>query len=188
MKEEWRDVVGFEEYFQVSNFGNVYSKRSAKLLKQHTNRYGYKVIATKIGGRLGKCYCLKVHRLVAEAFLGTPSTFHLGEASKTSYGKVLVNHIDSDRQNNNLANLEWCTAKENYLHTEKSSEHMTSFRERFTKNWKDKYLAEFGIDKLKLICASTVDFGSDRKLAKQFNISRNNVKTILKYKEYWLSL
>jgi hypothetical protein len=42
MDVEWKAVVGFEEYFKVSNFGEVFSLRSGKILKQHTKRNGYK--------------------------------------------------------------------------------------------------------------------------------------------------
>ena len=52
--EVWKDVVGFESLFLVSNFGEVYSKRSSKILKQNLHSNGYFTIATKIGGRKGK--------------------------------------------------------------------------------------------------------------------------------------
>ena len=48
--EVWKDVVGYEDYFKVSNPGNVYSKRSNKILKQNLHVNGYYTIATKIGG------------------------------------------------------------------------------------------------------------------------------------------
>lgn len=47
--EEFRDVVGFEDYFQISNLGNVFSKRSKRLLKQTKNQAGYWTFRTKIG-------------------------------------------------------------------------------------------------------------------------------------------
>lgn len=104
MVEVWKDVVGYEEYFRVSNLGNVYSKRSNRLLKQHLHVNGYYTIATKFGGRYGKNVCFKVHRLVAKAFL------------TNSLNKPYVNHIDGVKTNNNVSNLEWCTAKENVQH------------------------------------------------------------------------
>ena len=105
MQEEiWKDVVGYEELFRVSNFGNVFSKRTGKLLKQHSRKHGRKTIATKVGGRNGMSLCFKVHRLVAEAFL------------ENIENKPQVNHIDGNPSNNNLVNLEWATASENIVH------------------------------------------------------------------------
>lgn len=49
MEEEYRDVVGFEEYFRVSNLGNIYSKRSNRILKQTKSKRGYWTFATNIG-------------------------------------------------------------------------------------------------------------------------------------------
>lgn len=103
-KEEYRDVVGFEEYFQVSNLGNVFSKRSNRILKQAKDKAGYWTFATRIGGRNGTAHTFRTHRLVAEAFIPNPE------------GKPFVNHIDGCKTNNVVSNLEWVTAKENAVH------------------------------------------------------------------------
>lgn len=104
-KEVWRDVVGFEEFFKVSNYGFVFSKRTNKILKQHKAKSGYVTIATKIGGVKGRNYCFKVHRLVAEAFLGVCDGV-----------RIQVNHKDGDKSNNSVSNLDWVTARENSQH------------------------------------------------------------------------
>lgn len=100
-KEEYRDVVGFEVYFQISNLGNVFSKRSNRILKQAKSKRGYWTLATRIGGI---AHCFKVHRLVADAFIPNPES------------KPLVNHIDGCKTNNMLSNLEWVTHAENVAH------------------------------------------------------------------------
>lgn len=99
--EEYRDVVGFGEYFQVSNLGNIYSKRSKRLLKLAKSPNGYWIFSTRIDGTN---HTFKVHRLVAEAFIPNPES------------KPLVNHIDGCKTNNMLSNLEWVTASENNSH------------------------------------------------------------------------
>lgn len=102
--EEYRDVVGFEEYFQISNLGNVFSKRSNRILKQTKSKQGYLTFTTKIVGSNGSNHRFSVHRLVAEAFIPNPES------------KPYVNHKDGCKTNNILSNLEWVTAKENSAH------------------------------------------------------------------------
>lgn len=104
MEEIWKDVVGYENYFMVSNLGNVFSKRTGKILKQHINKQGRAGLATRIGGRHGKAVCFKIHRLVAEAFIANPEN------------KKTVNHKDGNPLNNLVDNLEWATYSENMQH------------------------------------------------------------------------
>lgn len=101
MEEEYRDVVGFEGYFQVSNLGNVFSKRSKRLLKLTKSKTGYWTFVTRINGIP---HFFLVHRLVAEAFIPNPES------------KPFVNHIDGCKTNNMLSNLEWVTPTENLAH------------------------------------------------------------------------
>lgn len=114
--ETWRDIKGYEGYYQVSNLGNIKtldrevydSKRhlfrfyKEKVMKTALCRKGYKRIQFKVGG-VYKSYA--VHRLVAEAFI--PNPFNLPE----------VNHKDSNRENNAEHNLEWLTHSENQKHS-----------------------------------------------------------------------
>lgn len=104
MKEIWRDVVGFEGHYQVSNLGNVRSlnykrQKYIRLLKPGKEIYGY-LFVTLYSGHC-QMHHKKVHRLVAEAFIPNPN--NLPE----------VNHKDEDKQNNVVDNLEWCTSKYN---------------------------------------------------------------------------
>jgi hypothetical protein len=117
--EEWRDVVGYEEYFQVSNLGRIFSKRTNKILKQTISKTGYFTCASKIGGRKGISICFKIHRLVAEAFLAPPSKTLIEECSCSVYKIVPVNHKDGNKLNNIHTNLEWCSYRENMLHASK---------------------------------------------------------------------
>jgi|SRR5690554_230115 len=95
MDELWRNIDGYPEY-QVSNLGRVKSKR--KILKPHKTKKGY--LRVNIRGKN-----LRVHRLVAEAFIPNPSK------------KPEVNHIDGDKTKNFVENLEWCSGQENINHS-----------------------------------------------------------------------
>lgn len=118
MEEVWKDIDGYEGYYQVSNFGNIKSlektiknsgtfsgfyKTKERILKPRKNkdRNGYYELSLKKDGKEKR---FKVHRLVACAFIDNP------------YNKPEVNHIDGDKSNNCFLNLEWVTSKENKKH------------------------------------------------------------------------
>ena len=102
MKEIWKPIVGYEGFYLVSNLGRVRSLprngTSGKKLKLITDRDGYKIVCLMM---LGKRANKKVHRLVAESFISNPTR------------KPCVNHIDNDRGNNFIVNLEWVSIAEN---------------------------------------------------------------------------
>lgn len=97
--EEWRPVVGWEGMYKVSDHGRVYSLRTGKYLRAGMNRRHRHVALCR--GDEGKSY--RVHRLVAEAFIGPcPDGME-------------VRHLDDDPDNNLLANLAYGTRSENML-------------------------------------------------------------------------
>ncbi len=102
--EIWKSVVGFEELFEVSSYGNFRRKGTEVLLKQHKHPNGYMQVNTMPTGRKGKAKTFRVHQEVCKAFLPNP------------YNKPQVNHKDGIKTNNRLENLEWVTAKENMRH------------------------------------------------------------------------
>ena len=97
--EEWLNIDGYPDY-QVSNTGKVKSIKYGKerILKQGTNKYGYHLVQLY---RDGKYKNMKVHRLVAEAFISNPDNL------------PQINHKDENPLNNNVENLEFCDAKYN---------------------------------------------------------------------------
>ena len=108
--EVWKDVVGYEGFYKVSNKGNVRSverrnsrgyRLAGRILKPGHDNDGYlHVVLCKNGKRK----TTTVHRLVAEAFIPNPESL------------PQVNHIDEVKDNNNVENLEWCDARYNSNH------------------------------------------------------------------------
>lgn len=112
--EVWRDIWSFEGSYQVSNFGNVRSLdryiyhprmgkifRKGKMLKQSYASKGYKQVCLNDNGRTTT---FRVHRLVAMMFIENPDNLET------------VNHIDGNKENNHVSNLEWCSVADNLRH------------------------------------------------------------------------
>lgn len=113
MKEEWKYIEGFGNRYMVSNTGKVksmnYNKQGyEKELKPFINPDGYKIVC------LNRNTC-RVNRLVAQAFI--PNLNNLPE----------VNHIDTDRTNDNVWNLEWSTHEDNIKHSAKLGHYKGKF-------------------------------------------------------------
>lgn len=102
-QEEWTHVNGFDGLYIISNLGSVKSfhKGYWKTLKSSKSKKGYLVV---ILCKNGKETSYQVHRLVALHFIPNPEN------------KPQVNHIDEDKENNTVSNLEWMTNKENSNH------------------------------------------------------------------------
>ena len=108
MNEIWKDIEGFEGYYQISNLGRVKSLPRLsiqnhlipeKILKTCKAQAGYLEVSLYIDG---KRYHKKPHKLVADAFIPNPD--NLPE----------VDHINTDKNNNCVDNLRWCTHIGNY--------------------------------------------------------------------------
>lgn len=98
-EERWRHLVSARGRYLVSSTGRVYSLLSHIYLKPVLTDRGY--LSVYISYEPGFKKNCKVHRLVAESFLPNPNNYSQ------------INHIDEDKTNNNLSNLEWCDAKYN---------------------------------------------------------------------------
>lgn len=119
MKEVWKDVFGYEDFYQVSNLGRVRSLTRLVQNKASKKRDGYNTIIKgkfpkqhkNVSGYLTVDLCKEkrhkkflVHRLVALHFIPNPGMLDQ------------VNHIDGNKTNNRVENLEWCTQIENARH------------------------------------------------------------------------
>ncbi|WP_053032139.1 NUMOD4 domain-containing protein [Staphylococcus haemolyticus] len=170
-EEYWKDIKGYEGLYQVSNLGNIKSidrsiKRSTSLMKlknkpisQYVGNRGYPMVSLCING---KCKRYLVHRIVAIAFLPNP------------LNKAYVNHIDGNKQNSNLENLEWSTPTENSIHAHKHGLANVARGER-------QHSSKLTVDRVKYIRESSKTV---RELSIMFNVSKQSIRDV-KMKRSW---
>ena len=105
-QEQWKPIQEFNGEYEVSNLGRVRSMKRyygmvGRIMPQTIQRKGYYAVTFHMNN---KAYCRKVHRLVIEAFTPNPDSL------------PCINHIDGNKLNNHVSNLEWCTYQENMQH------------------------------------------------------------------------
>lgn len=127
--EEWKDVIGYEGIYQVSNLGRVRNKD--KILKpSNTGKYRHLALC-KSGTRKD----VTIHRLVAEAFIPNPHNY------------PCINHIDENKENNVASNLEWCDYRHNLLHSTSAEE--------LSKRAKEFMSGETNPNRTQVLCVET---------------------------------
>lgn len=165
--EVWKTIKGFSKY-KVSNLGNVISLNYARLkkeqvLKPRKGKNGYKYVC--ISNDFNKMKTKNIHRLVAESFL------------ENKFNKPCVNHLDGNKENNHIDNLEWCSYLENINHALKTGL-KTDVSE---KNWNCKLSKKQVLEIRALINKTT-----QSKIAKMYNVNQSTISDIklMKYRNY----
>ena len=171
MKEKWTDIKNYENCYQVSNLGNIRSLprngtiKHIRILKPYIDNHGYYIVTLSCKN-IKKTY--KIHRIVAETFINNPNN------------KTQINHIDGNKLNNNINNLEWCTILENNIHARENNlkpddSGINNANSKFTK--KDiNYIRNMYIKGDKIYgCIA---------LANKFKVSKSTISYIINKKTY----
>lgn len=132
----WKDIKGYENLYKVSKLGDIYSCISKKILRKNMRNTYYIIQLTKNKKRKS----FQIHRLVAEAFIPNLEN------------KPFINHINYNRLDNRVENLEWCTQKENVNHSICNMKHRKNIthsntNEKYITYRKDKNKYRVVIDK-----------------------------------------
>lgn len=165
MEEIWKDVVGYEGLYEVSNLGNVRSLfRYKKQLKWNVSNSGYATVELfrdKISKRL------LVHRLVADAFLSNTHNF------------PIVNHKDENKLNNNVNNLEWCTQGYNLAynngHKRRAESSRWFYDELSIKFCKDNPAIKVAVVQMSLSGEFIKEWASAKEAAKGLGCKSNHI-------------
>lgn len=151
MEEVWKDIEDYEGLYQVSSFGRVKRIKSDRVLTGCKNTGGYiqvhlsknNVVSNKL-----------IHRLVAGAFI------------PKSENKPQVNHIDEDKTNNRVDNLEWSTAKDNLNHG--------------TRNERSSKTKSIPIIAINLKSGDVEEFYGTNECARQLRLNHSHITSVLK--------
>lgn len=161
--EIWKDVPGYERLYQVSSLGNVRSlprnTTNGRNLKPSDGGAGYYTVSLCKGGKVKK---VTVHSIVAKAFISNPNNYDF------------VDHIDEDRKNNRIENLQWCTCKQNNEFRD------SVYRKALTRRGKsNRVVSQYSLDGTKLN-----EFKTLREAAKAVGGQAQNIWKVVKGKRF----
>lgn len=157
IKEKWQDIFNYKGYYRISNFGNVKSlHRKERILKYKKSKNGYCQVCL-YKHHIRKMYT--VHRLVATHFIDNPKN------------KSEVNHLDGNKLNNHMTNLEWATRLENQKHAS-----ILGLQNRCKgENHPNAKLTEKDVIEIRRLLLKKV---SQRKIALIYNVSKSTINLI----------
>lgn len=167
MQEVWKDIKGYEGHYQISNIGRVkslarmrfgkggyLSPLKERILKQKTTKSGYKSVHLR---------CMDyqsyptIHRIVAEAFIDNPDN------------KPTVNHIDANKENNHVDNLEWSTHSEQMIHAVDNELLEVRGSPKYSKEFKQEVLNFYNSNEISICSLSKLFCISERTAGRIVN-------------------
>ena len=153
---QFEPIEGYNGYYSISEEGEVWSEKSKKFLSIYPDKDGYLLCGIT---HAGKRKLHKIHRLVALTFIPNPEN------------KPQVNHIDGNKANNHIDNLEWASAKENINHAWASGLSKSKLTEEDVLYIRTNYIPK------------SPDFGG-RALAKKFNVTPAAISNVVNGKRH----
>lgn len=164
--EIWKDVKGFEGFYQVSNLGRLKSFKKdpgGYILSNKNSKGGYlSVVLSKVGLRKS----LKLHRIVAEAFIPNPDN------------KREVNHINMVKSDNRMENLEWSTPSQNIRHAVENKPSMIAGMVKYNNERPDQIVQKSLSGNIIAIFKNAV------LAAKETGVCRRNILQVAAQTEY----
>lgn len=172
--ENWKDVIGYEGLYLVSDMGQVKSMYTKKIMSPGDNGRGYKFVSLAKCGRKQRFY---VHRLVAMAFVPNPEN------------KPQVNHMDCNKWNNSANNLEWVDIYEQMHHASINGKlYCSEFQKQQTRlanSGIKSHLSKLKDDDITKIRELSNVYGlTNRELGLLFGVHRETIGAIIRGKSW----
>lgn len=169
--ELWRDVVGLEKYYRVSNKGRIFSIPRVVKTKRHTQKIDGRIL--KPNGKVylkvhlsvnGVSHHKQIHRLVAEAFIPNPDNL------------PAINHKNGKKHDNHVENLEWCTYSNNTLHA-----YVTGLMKANPRHGEECHFSKLKVkDVIKMRSEVNKTYGRMiKKLMEEFRVSKSTVRAVI---------
>jgi len=180
MEEVWKDIQGYEGYYQISNLGsvkslerklphnkfkNVICNYKERIMKQNNDTKGYPSIMLRVNNVIKT---LRIHRLVAQAFIPNPEN------------KPQINHINGIKTDYSIINLEWCNQSENNTHAYKTGLRTSECVRGINSNH-SKLTEENVLEIRRRFLNENI---SRKELSEIYNVSRRNICHIIN-NEIW---
>lgn len=177
-KEVWKDIKGYEGLYQISNLGNIKSLNKVQKLYINNAKSGIrkgkqlKLILFNNGyyfvnlSKNGKIHSYAVHRLVAKTFISNPNNL------------PIINHIDGNKLNNNINNLEWCTYSHNIQEAFRLGLSKPIWKGKFDKNHnRSKKIIQYDLN------GNVIkEWNSIAEASRQLNIEQKNISACCRKK------
>lgn len=159
MKEFWKDVPGHDDLYEASNTGRIKRKKTGRILSQRLEPMGY--LRVKMFNKNNVPSDYRVHRIIALTFI------------TKNQKKNNVNHIDGNKINNNVSNLEWVTRSENTKHA-----YRTGLANKQGENHHNAILSEKDVLNIRRLYGNGV---SQADLHRKYSLNRTTISDIVRH-------
>lgn len=170
-KEIWKRLIyqgeDYGNFYEISNYGEIRNSKTHKIRKKNISKTGYYFVSGSLGSKDDKI-TFKNHKALAETFIPNPNNL------------PIINHIDGNKLNNDIDNLEWCTHSENVKH---ALDHNLFYIHKGINNCRAKLTNEI----VEYIRNNYVPYDNEfgtRGLARKFDIDHKTIIRILQNKAY----